>query len=71
MARKKGIIALEEAADSRENAIVLGVEVKRKFEDLIPHRVDSNTVILIHSRKDPEDQISRFIAKLERDRKNY
>lgn len=71
MARKRGITTLSEAVDSRETAIELGEHVKQRFRDLIPHRVDNNTVILIHAHQDPATQINRFLTKLEKDRKNY
>ena len=71
MARKKGVITQADAADLREKTKKIGEEVKRKFADLIPHRIDNNTVILINSQMDKAEQINRFMAKLERDRKNY
>lgn len=71
MARKKGIITQEEAADQREKTKKIGEEVKGTFKDLIPHRIDNNTVILINAHRDKAEQINRFMAKLERDRKNY
>ena len=71
MARKRGITTLAEAVDSRETAIELGEQVKPRFKDLIPHRVDNNTVILIHAHRDPDTQINQFLTKLEKDRKNY
>lgn len=71
MAKKKGVITQADAADLREKTKKIGEEVKRKFADLIPHRIDNNTVILINSQRDKAEQINRFMAKLERDRKNY
>lgn len=71
MARKRGITTLADAADSRENAIELGDQVKPRFKDLIPRRVDNNTVILIHAHQDHSAQINRFLKRLEKDRKNY
>ncbi len=71
MARKKGVITQADAADLREKTKKIGEEVKRKFADLIPHRIDNNTVILINSHRDKAEQINRFMAKLERDRRNY
>lgn len=71
MARKKGITTLAEAADSRETAIELGEHVKQRLKDLIPRRVDNNTVILIHAHRDPDTQINQFLTKLEKDRKKY
>ena len=71
MARKKGVITQADAADLREKTKKIGEEVKRKFADLIPHRIDNNTVILINSHRDKTEQINRFMAKLERDRRNY
>ncbi len=71
MTRKRGITALAEAADNRENAMEIGQQVKQKFKDLIPHRVDNNTVILINANQDPSEQVNRFLMKLEKDRMNY
>lgn len=71
MAKKKGVITQADAADLREKTKKIGEEVKRKFAHLIPHRIDNNTVILINSQRDKAEQINRFMAKLERDRKNY
>lgn len=71
MAKKKGVITQADAADLREKTKKIGEEVKRRFADLIPHRIDNNTVILINSQRDKAEQINRFMAKLERDRKNY
>lgn len=71
MAKKKGIITMAEAVDYREKTKVIGEEVKRKFADLIPQRIDHNTVILINVHRDKTEQINRFLTKLERDRKNY
>lgn len=71
MARKRGITTLAEAVDSRVTAIELGEHVKQRFKDLVPHRVDNNTVILIHAHQDPSAQINRFLTKLEKCRLNY
>lgn len=71
MTRKRGITTIAEAADNRENAIEIGQQVKQKFKDLIPHRVDNNTVILINANQDPSEQVKRFLMKLEKDRMNY
>lgn len=71
MAKKKGVITKEEAAELREKTMIIGKEVKRSFKDLIPHRIDNNTIILINAHKDKTEQINRFMAKLERDRNNY
>ena len=71
MARKKGVITQADAADLREKTKKIGEDEKRKFADLIQHRIDNNTVILINSQRDKAEQIKRFMAKLERDRKNY
>jgi len=71
MAKKKGVITQADAADLREKTKKIGEEVKRKLADLISHRIDNNTVIFINSQRDKAEQINRFMAKLERDRKNY
>ena len=71
MARKKGVITQADAADLREKTKKISEDEKRKFADLIQHRIDNNTVILINSQRDKAEQIKRFMAKLERDRKNY
>ena len=71
MARKKGVITQADAADLREKTKKISEDEKRKFADLIQHRIDNNTVILINSQRDKAEQIKRFMERLERDRKNY
>lgn len=71
MARKVGIITNEEAAADREKALVIGEMTKRKFSDLIPHRINATTIILISTKKDKAEQIKRFLERLDRDRMNY
>lgn len=71
MTRKRGITTFTEAADNRENAMEIGQQVKQKFKNLIPHRINNNTVILIHANQDPSEQVNRFLTRLEKDRMNY
>jgi DNA-binding Lrp family transcriptional regulator len=71
MARKEGIITHEEAIADREKALEIGELTKRNFSDLIPHRINQTTVILISTKKDKADQIKRFLERLDRDRLNY
>jgi len=71
MAQKKGITSLKDAIELREDAIEMSKLVKREFKDLIPHRIDQNTFILVDPKKDVPEQINRFTNKLSNDRKNY
>jgi hypothetical protein len=71
MARKEGIITHEEAIADREKAINIGELTKRNFSDLIPHRINPTTVILISTKRDKAEQIKRFLERLDRDRLNY
>jgi hypothetical protein len=71
MARKRGITTLAEVEDSRENAIKYGNQAKRNFNYLIPHRIDTNTIIFIKPHQDKTEQINRFMNRLEKDRMNY
>ena len=71
MAKKAGIITHEEAIAEREKAKSIGDLTKRSFSDLIPHRVNATTVILISTKRDKTEQIKRFMERLDRDRMNY
>lgn len=70
MAKKRGIITAPDIANSREDAIRYGKVAKRGFKHLVPHRLDINTVIFINPG-DREEQVSRYLARLEKDRANY
>lgn len=69
--KKKGVITLMEEIESRESAKRIGEDTKKKFSKLIPIRVDVNTLIFIKKDEDKTEQIDRYKARLERDRKNY
>ena len=71
MAKKEGVITNEEAIADREKALEIGELTKRNFSDLIPHRINPTTVILISTKRDKAEQINRFMEKLDRDRMNY
>lgn len=71
MAKKAGVITREEVIADREKAINIGKLTKRNFSDLIPHRINPTTVILISTKRDKAEQINRFMEKLDRDRMNY
>lgn len=71
MAKKAGVITREEAIADREKALEIGELTKRNFSDLIPHRINPTTVILISTKRDKAEQINRFMEKLDRDRMNY
>lgn len=55
------------APEAREYAIQIASEIKLTHKELIPCRVDKNTIILVRSK----DQASKFMAKLETSRNNY
>lgn len=65
------ITTLNDSLENREKAIKASKLAKKQFKNLIPYRIDKNTVIMIDSSKDIEEQINRFTNKLEQDRKNY
>lgn len=71
MAKKAGIITHEEALTERDKALEVGELTKRNFSDLIPHRINQTTVILISTKRDKAEQIKRFLERLDRDRLNY
>lgn len=71
MDRRRGLTILIKADDSSENSTEIREQAKKQFNDLIPHRVDNNTVILIHANQDPSEQVNRFLTRLEKDRMNY
>lgn len=71
MAKKAGVITREEVIADREKALEIGELIKRNFSDLIPHRINQSTVILISTKRDKAEQIKRFLERLDRDRLNY
>lgn len=71
MAKKAGAITREEVIADREKALEIGELTKRNFSDLIPHRINTTTVILISTKRDKAEQIKRFLERLDRDRLNY
>lgn len=71
MAKKAGAITREEVIADREKALEIGELTKRNFSDLIPHRINTTTVILISTKRDKAEQIKRFLERLDRDRVNY
>lgn len=72
MAKKKpGFIGREEEEALRENAKIVSEQSRGMFSNLIPHRIDSKTVVLVNPDKDLEEQLSRYTKKLERSRMNY
>lgn len=70
MPKKRGIITAPDIANSREDAIKYGKAAKRSFKHLIPYRLDTNTVIFINP-ENMEEQVNRYLARLEKDRANY
>lgn len=68
---KKGIITHTEEFESREIAARVGEVAKKRFAHLIPHRLDMNTLIFIRRDRDIQEQVERYLKKLENDRKGY
>lgn len=72
MAKKKeGFISKEEEEALRENAKIVSEQSRGMFQNLVPHRIDSKTVVLINPDKNLNEQLSRYSRKLERSRMNY
>ena len=61
----------EELADLREKAIETGTEVKKRFKNLTPYRIDKYTVIYVNANRDKTAQANSFLDRLNRDRKRY
>lgn len=70
MAKKKGLITRAEIAESREKAISLSNEVKARVANLIPRRIDRTTVVYVRADR-ADEQIERFVRRLEKDRMKY
>lgn len=70
MAKKKGLITKAEVAESREKAISLSNEVKARVANLIPRRIDRTTVVYVRADR-ADEQIERFVRRLEKDRMKY
>lgn len=71
MAKKKGLITKEEVAENREKAINVAKGIKERFKALVPHRIDHVTVVYLRSDQDKQEQIDRFMRRLNKDRLNY
>lgn len=71
MAKKKGLITNAEVAESRERAIELANKAREKIINFIPHRIDRLTVIYVRSDRDTDEQVERFVRRLEKDRMKY
>lgn len=71
MAKKKGLITNAEVAESREIAIELANEAREKIINFIPHRLDRLTVIYVRADRDTDEQVERFVRRLEKDRMKY
>lgn len=71
MAKKKGLITNAEVAESRERAIELANEAREKIINFIPHRIDRLTVIYVRADRDTDEQVERFVRRLEKDRMKY
>lgn len=71
MAKKKGLITNAEVAESRKRAIELANEAREKIINFIPHRIDRLTVIYVRADRDTDEQVERFVRRLEKDRMKY
>lgn len=71
MAKKKGLITNAEVAESRERAIELANKAREKIINFIPHRIDRLTVIYVRADRDTDEQVERFVRRLEKDRMKY
>jgi len=72
MAKKKGGFTnkFEENA-LRESALIISEQSQGMFRDLVPHRIDATTVILINPNKDRDKQVNDYLTKLESNRFRY
>lgn len=72
MAKKKGGFTnrFEENA-LRESALIISEQSQGMFSDLIPHRIDATTVILINPNKDRDKQVNDYLTRLESNRFRY
>lgn len=71
MAKKKGLITNAEVAESRERAIELANKAREMIINFIPHRIDRLTVIYVRADRDTDEQVERFVRRLEKDRMKY
>ncbi len=72
MAKKKGgAITAFEKQQFRENEIKTAENKRVKLTGKIPYRVNPTTIIFLDPGIDRQEQIDRFLSRLESDRANY
>lgn len=62
--RKRGIITQADAIDHREQTIIAGKKAKKALKELIPYRMDYNTVVFIDPDQDIKKQVERYRKRL-------
>lgn len=69
--RKDGAISTIEQMEIREKAIKTAKEMRVELTGKIPYRVNPTTIIFLDPGIDRQEQIDRFLSRLESDRRNY
>ncbi len=69
--RKRGIITTEDYFNHFENGKNVAKNAKRKLNGLTPCRVSPTTVLMLRQDQNKDEQIQRYMRRLEQDRSNY
>lgn len=69
--KKEGFTNRFEENALRESALIISEETKNMYSHYVPHRIDTNTIILINPDKDKEEQVKNYLEKLNSNRYRY
>lgn len=69
--RKDGAISAFEQMEIRENAIKTAKKMRVELTGKVAYRVNPTTIIFLDPGADKQEQINRFLSRLESDRQNY
>lgn len=72
MAKKKaGFTNKFEENALRESALIISEKSQGMFSDLVTHRINATTIILINPNKDRDKQVNDYLTRLESNRFRY
>lgn len=72
MAKKKlGYTNKFEENALRESALIISKQFRNSYDNMVPYRIDKNTVILLNPNNNREEQAQKYLDKLKNNRNRY